>query len=557
MRSIAIVLFVFVIAANLAGAAEQPASLRPVPGDSQDLVLFLDARPYLIRLHLQISGRSFRGNWDESIAHLFRYLDADGDGALSKKEAGLAPSKSQWVQLMTGITIEPDAAPEFAALAGSAKATSVKLSFFSRYYRHAGGGALQIEWGWRQPGQDALSDALLRHLDKNKDGRLSRAELSVAESLLHPLDGNGNDIIERGELSPGGPFPSLGFRAATEHKPVPQGFPFAVHEADAPAETLAGALLERYDRDKNGVLSPAEIALEKGVFARLDSNGDGQLNAAELAAWGRLPPDLDLLAPLEKGTRADILLLPGADGKPNRLATLLPPDRDGAVRVPLAGNRLEVMRADLDARLNKQILKQFEGALGKNGILDEKQIYQPPFTFVALLRLADRNGDNRLSRKELADYLEVQEKFLFRTTYLTVVDRGSSLFEFVDEDHDGRLSPRELRTAWKRLSLWDRGNSGSIERQQVPRQFQLILSYGQSLAGLIDPQPGYVKLPLFRERSRGPLWFRKMDRNNDGDLSQTEFLGTSAQFRLIDSDKDGLIDAREAEQADRVFRKKR
>jgi Ca2+-binding EF-hand superfamily protein len=557
MRCIIVVLLGFAVAANLALAAEKPAALHPVPGDAQDLVLFLDSRPYLIRLHLQINGRSFRGNWDESIAQLFRYLDVDGDGALSQKEAALAPSKSQWMQLMTGNIVEPDAAPKVAALAGSATATGVKLPHFTRYYRHAGGGALQVEWGWRQPGQDRLSDALFRHLDKNKDGRLSRAELSAAEAVLHPLDGNGDDIIERGELSPGGAFLPLEFRAATEHKPVPQGFPFAIHEDDAPAEKLAGALLERYDRDKSGTLSRGEIALEEAVFARLDGNRDGQLSAAELAGWSRLPPDLDLITPLEKGTRTDVLLLPGADGKPNRLAALLPPGRDGAIRVPLAGNQLEVRRTDLEARHNKQILKQFESMAGKDGMLDEKQIYQPPFTFVALLRLADRNGDNRLSHKELADYLNVQERFFFRTTYLTAVDRGASLFEFVDVDHDSRLSPRELRTAWKRLSPWDRGKNGYIERQQVPRQFQLVLSYGQSIAGLFDPQPGYVKLPLFRDRSRGPLWFRKMDRNNDGDVSQSEFLGTSQQFRLIDRDSDGLIDVGEAERADQEFRRKR
>jgi Ca2+-binding EF-hand superfamily protein len=557
MRSFVVVLFVVMIAVSLAIASEKPASPRPVPGDAQDLVLFLDTRPYLIRLHLQVGGQSFRGNWDESIAHLFHYLDVDGDGVLSTKEAGSAPSKSQWVQLMTGVVVEPDAAPEFAEMAGDAKATKVDLSHFSRYYRHSGGGALQIEWSWRQSAQDPLSDALFQHLDKNKDGRLSRVELSAAESALHPLDVNGDDIIAASELAPTGPFWPLQFRPATEYKPVPDGFPFSVQEADAPSEKLAGAIRDRYDRDKNGALTQEEIALDKEVFNRLDSNRDGRLNAAELAGWCKLMPDLDLIAPLEKGARTDILILPEADGKPNRLAALLPPSRDGAVRIPLSGNQLEVVRDAAETKHNKQLVKQFENMAGKNGFLDEKQIYQPPFTFVAMLRLADRDGDSRLSYKELTEYLDVQEKFLFRTTYLTVVDRGASLFEFVDADHDGRLSPRELRTAWKRLAPWDHDNRGSIQRRQVPRQFQFILSYGQARATLPEQQQTYVELPLFRDRSRGPVWFRKMDRNSDGDVSRAEFLGTVEQFRRIDSDGDGLIDVSEAERADNDFRQKR
>jgi Ca2+-binding EF-hand superfamily protein len=545
------------IALTFTPAAEEPAALRPVPGDAQDLVLFLDSRPYLIRLHLQVNGQSFRGNWDESIAHLFRYLDADGDGVLSKKEACLAPSKTQWVQLMTGVVVEPDAAPELAELAGDAKARNVDLAHFSRYYRHSGGGALQIEWGWRQANQDALSDNLFQHLDKDKNGRLSRAELSAAEPALHPLDVNGDDIISASELAPAGPYWPLQFRAATEYKPVPDGFPFSVHEADASTAKLASAILIRYDRDKNNTLNRKEIALEKQVFDSLDSNHDGRLNAGELASWCKLSPDLELIARLEKGSRKDILILPEADGKPNRLTALLPPTRDGALRIPLSGNQLEVVRDALDAKHNKQLLKQLEKAVGKDGALDERQIYQPPFTYVALLRLADRNADNRLSYKEVAEYLDVQEKFLFRTTYLTVVDRGSSLFEFVDADHDGRLSPRELRTAWDRLSPWDRNNSGSLERGQVPRQFQFILNYGQSRAALPEQQQVYAELPLFRDRSLGPVWFRKMDRNSDGDVSHTEFLGTREQFRRIDSDGDGLIDVCEAERADKESRKKR
>jgi hypothetical protein len=36
-----------------------------------------------------------------------------------------------------------------------------------------------------------------------------------------------------------------------------------------------------------------------------------------------------------------------------------------------------------------------------------------------------------------------------------------------------------------------------------------------------------------------------MDRNRDGDLSRSEFLGTSEQFKELDRDQDGLIGSRE------------
>jgi hypothetical protein len=54
----------------------------------------------------------------------------------------------------------------------------------------------------------------------------------------------------------------------------------------------------------------------------------------------------------------------------------------------------------------------------------------------------------------------------------------------------------------------------------------------------------------------GPLWFRKMDRNRDGDVSRREFLGTDEEFRRIDLDGDGLISLQEAERADKLFRKR-
>jgi hypothetical protein len=47
--------------------------------------------------------------------------------------------------------------------------------------------------------------------------------------------------------------------------------------------------------------------------------------------------------------------------------------------------------------------------------------------------------------------------------------------------------------------------------------------------------------------AQGPLWFQKMDRNRDGDVSRREFLGSDEQFRKIDTNGDGLISREEAE----------
>src|SRR5262249_36230812 len=78
-------------------APGRPPPPRVLAGDSQDLVLFQESRPYLIRLHLQVQGQSFQAGWEGTVRHLFRYLDADGDGTLSEKEAAQAPSSGQWV----------------------------------------------------------------------------------------------------------------------------------------------------------------------------------------------------------------------------------------------------------------------------------------------------------------------------------------------------------------------------------------------------------------------------------------------------------------------------
>ena len=54
----------------------------------------------------------------------------------------------------------------------------------------------------------------------------------------------------------------------------------------------------------------------------------------------------------------------------------------------------------------------------------------------------------------------------------------------------------------------------------------------------------------------GPLWFRKMDRNGDGEISLREWLGSKEDFQRIDTNGDGIISLEEAEHADAQFRKR-
>ena len=52
---------------------------RVLPGDAHDLVLLHPARPYRLRLHLQVDRRAFHDDWRGQVAALFAYLDVDGN----------------------------------------------------------------------------------------------------------------------------------------------------------------------------------------------------------------------------------------------------------------------------------------------------------------------------------------------------------------------------------------------------------------------------------------------------------------------------------------------
>ena len=138
------------------------------------------------------------------------------------------------------------------------------------------------------------------------------------------------------------------------------------------------------------------------------------------------------------------------------------------------------------------------------------------------------------------------------------MDQGR-LFDLLDTDGDGRLSVREERQAVSLLNRLDRDGNGLLGKDEIPHSY-----FATFVRGPVDTTPfrggmvanngparppGSASTPV-----RGPLWSRKLDRNQDGDVSRREFAGTDEQFARIDTDGDDLISVEEAERADTLFR---
>jgi Ca2+-binding EF-hand superfamily protein len=533
-------------------AAPPVRDLRPVPEDAHDLILLHPARPFRLRFHLQVEGRSFQEGWKDTASHLFRFLDSRGAGELTRTDVAHAPSIRQWQQLRRGArAIEPDAGPKYADLAeASGRVTRQSLA---AWYSAAGGGPLQVECGFRSAPNNVLSDVLFRALDLNKDGRLTREELLAAPQTLGRLDSNGDEMITPFKLGTGSD-PSPITVQGVAHGLASGGLPFFFFLPGAPVRPLVDKLLERYDRDENGRLSQAECGLPPAVFQRLDRNKDGLLDREELAGWVELTPDLELILALDQPTRP-ATVMPGTD--PEVRITTSP----GSVALDLRNTCLEVVwrhdrygkrpgpggGAEPGGRLaaRKALLARFRALdTNKDGMLSEDEVYQPPFDMVALSRLADRNGDGRISLAEFEAFLDLQENINASATFIGLTDRGRNLFALLDVDQDGRLGPREMRSAWARLAPW----GTSFTRDSLPNLYRLTISSGV-------PLPDALTGPALMRPRAGPLWFSRMDRNGDGDVSRAEWLGTEEQFRKIDLDGDGLIDVEEAWKADAWFRK--
>lgn len=559
-------------AAPAGNAAQSPN--RADPGfveDVQDVLFLHDTRPVLIRLHIFVDGKPYPVRWNDYLTRWFRFLDVDEDGYLDRKEAERAPEP----RVLEDLLSNPYAyllrdAPAFEEFDRD-RDKRVSLDEFLRYYRSSSAGPIQLVPPFNRSIQsvshNVLTEALYGLLDKNKDGKLARTEVEDAEKILRKFDADDDELLSLQELQEAAPSLSVipsskSLVPAMQTPPVPL---LLVPREDGPRRidarlSVARQVMQRYDKNKNKSLSREEIGMTTDSFDRLDTNKDGELDVVELLRWIIAKPDAEVFVRLGHiDDNCDPIAAkdeknPALSRKANNTIAYSTPDH--CVNLVAAAS----VPAPSASSARQVIIEQFETIDRKGkGFLTKNQLQKSQFyNLHAILSVADRNRDECLDLEELNAWLDLTTSGENCRISVTLAASGRGLFQLLDADQDGRLSLRELRTAWKRLTPYDRDHDDAIRCEEIPLQYQVVLNpgapnYFAGQFGGVQTPPGTMSMSVAPRR--GPLWFRKMDRNGDGDVSQREFLGSRDDFRRIDTDGDGLISFEEARRADAARRK--
>ena len=553
--------------------AARPALVAPAVNDSFEVLVFTDARPVRIRISVRYEGKPPGEVWLARLRALFDYCDRDGDGSLDAKEAAFVFSYQNMNQLLRSGSYQAVGA-HTTALAQLDQDRDAKVSFaeLTAYYQAAAADLVRVQPGQPEnPQTAAVTEAIFKTLDANADGKLTKAEVKAAEKLLATRDADEDECLNVQEFAPdlynpnfGRTPPRISGRDVSGVYPIPDAAQtVVVYETGKVPGTVTQQVVKKYDADGDLKLTKAECGFDAATFKALDADADGKLSGEELDVWRTGAPDLSVTLSLAPKPDDCTATLADAKAATARGFALRQTER-GRLVLQIGRQTVDLSAFAVSPQYERVALKQnfaylFARAAGGKAYVVEKNLNGPNAVQFQYLRVifdpADRDADGKLTRAEFDTYFDLLDGFISTSLSLSPAVQTPTLFQLLDENRDGRLGVRELRTAWDRLIVLEAPGAEVVTTNVVRPAVSVRLSRTRDRSYSSQP-PAYPNPDQITVPTKGPLWFRKMDRNGDGDVSRGEFVGTRAEFDAIDTDADDLISLSEAEAYDKRARDK-
>lgn len=505
---------------------------------SYRFVFFGPRSPVLIEA--QISA----GNWDlnrirqQYAAGLLKRLDKDQDGTLSGEEAAELPSGGRFTAGAEKLGV---AAMRYDTNPADGKIDETELlTFLETVF----GPPLTVE---KMAPRLAQTVRLYAELDADKDNRITPDEFRDGLAKLKLSDFDDDETLSVAELQPY-PLSVVQAQQAMEAAtPEGQSMPLVLATTEDDRKAAATRVSKEYAQG-NEISDAARLGIPERFLKAFDADKSGALSEEELARYlEKAPAQLNL----------QVSLLPPfvQTGRISSVTTDVKVIEEGRrPKLDLAGIEVECVArnrgADVRDQVNLYKTRAMTADADMNGYLDAGEFngLQAPG---AMFQDVDLDKNDQVTRDEVDQYFSLDGLAAQSRLVATLSDEAKVLFNLLDSSSDNRLSLREIETAGDVIKQFDRDGDGALALQELASQYRITFSQPE----LLDFRPDANANPqsrqgIVRQDSSGPLWFRRMDRNLDNDLSWREFLGTREDFNRIDTNGDGLINLEEAEAAE-------
>lgn len=524
-----------------AGEAESTAVTEET--NAERFVILSPGGPLVVELRMTIDGQPFRAPREELIDQVLKLADRDGDGRPTWEE--VFSDRKQLFAKRLELPIDRKNRKEFFKTHDTNQNGTVDRDEARRFVARAqsAGAAFALSGSSEYRSSNRRSSIVRATLDADDDGQLSADELAQAEPRILARDANDDGTVTWAEMDDTLAGDAQAMMSRTTYLSPPAAVALGPR---ADWDGIVYTLAELYLLDGQ----PAEEAFTvvPSLPDALDEDGDGQFNYEEIQRLETIEPHLVLAANFGKTgdllAGVSVVALAPDLGPADRVVSHTP----RGLLLDLAGYRLQIVVDDrapqpADEPSADKLLEMYD--TDKNGYLDQKEVAAAT-PLAADFEAVDTNDDAKIYLDEIASFVRRRRSPQLSAIQAVVRDDQDVLFPLLDADHDGRLTPRELRRCREQLASLDRDGDGRIGSDELPQTMTVVLGRGLS-TGMI---PGAMNMVAVAPPiAEGPSWFTHMDSNHDQEISAEEFPGDRDKFSSIDSDSDGFISLSEAQAA--------